>query len=235
MKKSNTRKKVKSNKHASAKTSRVLGYVLSVLLFGAGVFITFWPGIVKEIIIKILAVVLILIGIFFYIKFLFGNATSVKKKVYSISGGALLLFGILMIIFPKFFFGFIQFILGAVICALGVYSIISLFKKRKEIELSKSMYIFPVIMVLLGVGMFFYPAKSTNVIFVISGVILMLYGIFGCIETTVIGKKLLFVKDTVSLVTGEIMDAAGSMTDEIMDAAGSMTDVVNGIKDKMNT
>lgn len=52
----------------------------------------------------------------------------------------------------------------------------------------------------------------------------MLYGIFGCIETTVIGKKLLFVKDTVSLVT-----------DEIMDAAGSMTDVVNGIKDKMNT
>lgn len=84
MKKSNTRKKVKSNKHASAKTSRVLGYVLSVLLFGAGVFITFWPGIVKEIIIKILAVVLILIGIFFYIKFLFGNATSVKKKVYSI-------------------------------------------------------------------------------------------------------------------------------------------------------
>ncbi len=224
MKKSNTMKKVKSNKQASAKTNRVLGYVISVLLFGAGVFFTFWHGTVKEIIVKILAVVLILFGIFFYLKYLLGNAPSVKKKVYNISGGALLLLGILMIIFPRFFFGFIQFILGVVICALGVYSIISLFKKRKEIELSKSMYIFPGIMVLLGVGMLFYPAKSADVIFIISGVILMLYGIYGCIETTVIGKKLSFVKDTVSLVT-----------DGIMNAAGSVTDVVDDVKDKMNT
>lgn len=212
---------------------RVSRYIVDTVLILVGIFLAFWPAMVKGIIIKIIAVAILFYGVLLVIK-----AIPKKKQIgyiYYAVGGVFILVGILMIIASNFFFGLIVFILGATVCYLGFTSLFSLLKSRKQ-NVFPAWYIsFPVAMILCGAAMFFYPDSSGNTIFIISGLILIVFGCSEILYLSTKSERLTEARTKIGGATSCVSAAAGKVTDMVKDdVAYGMDDMMHSIKEAGN-
>lgn len=99
-------------------------------------------------------------------------------------------FGLVLIIFPKFFTGLIMFVFGLILLIFGLGEIINLFRTAKAVRVPWPLYIGPAVTLILGVAMFFFPDKSGNALFVIFGATLLLYSISEFASTYTIRKEM---------------------------------------------
>lgn len=99
------------------------------------------------------------------------------------------LFGLILLIFPKFFAGLVMFLFGIVLLLFGISRLVKLIQASKVLDLHWGLYLVPSLTTLAGVLLFFYPNRTGNLLFIIFGIILLAYSISDFVSMYIINKK----------------------------------------------
>ena len=158
------------------RTSSVVRGILT-LLFGGCLLI--WPGFTAGLIVKLIAGVLVAIGVVTLLSAV--KAASQTKSVIpvlvALNVGVYLIFGLLVFLFPNFFLSLIAFLFGGVLLVAGLSQVIGLYQGSKFAPVGGGMYIIPVAITICGIALFFSPRASTEMLTMIFGAAVVLYGV----------------------------------------------------------
>ena len=158
------------------RTSSVVRGILT-LLFGGCLLI--WPGFTAGLIVKLIAGVLVAIGMVTLLSAV--KAASQTKSaipvLVALNVGVYLIFGLLVFLFPTFFLSLIAFLFGGVLLVAGLSQVIGLYQGSKFAPVGGGMYIIPVAITICGIALFFSPRASTEMLTMIFGAAVALYGI----------------------------------------------------------
>ena len=162
--------------YVTNRTSSVVRGVLT-LLFGGCLLI--WPGFTAGLIVKLIAGVLVAIGAVTLLSAVraASQTNSAIPVLVALNVGVYLIFGLLVFLFPKFFLSLIAFLFGGVLLVAGLSQVIGLYQGSKYAPVGGGMYIVPVAITICGIALFFSPRASTEMLTMIFGGAVALYGI----------------------------------------------------------
>lgn len=169
---------------------RSYGYARAIIALVGGLILVIWPETVKNSIMIILGSLILAVGIVSIVLSYTGKWRKEKVPLLLLNSIVDIAFGLVLIIFPKFFTGLIMFVFGLILLIFGLGEIINLFRTAKAVRVPWPLYIGPVVTLILGVAMFFFPDKSGNALFVIFGATLLLYSISEFASTYTIRKEM---------------------------------------------
>ena len=169
---------------------RSYGYARAIIALVGGLILVIWPGTVKNSIMIILGSLILAVGIVSIVLSYTGKWRKEKVPLLLLNSIVDIAFGLVLIIFPKFFTGLIMFVFGLILLIFGLGEIINLFRTAKAVRVPWPLYIGPAVTLILGVAMFFFPDKSGNALFVIFGATLLLYSISEFASTYTIRKEM---------------------------------------------
>ncbi len=158
------------------RTSSVVRGIITLLFGGC---LLAWPGFTAGLIVKLIAGVLVAIGVVTLLSAV--KAASQTKSaipvLVALNVGVYLVFGLLVFLFPNFFLSLIAFLFGGVLLIAGLSQIIGLHQGSKYAPVGGGMYIVPVAITVCGIALFFSPRASTEMLTMIFGAAVALYGI----------------------------------------------------------
>lgn len=161
----------------------------SIIAFVAGLILIIWPEIIKEYIVLIIGGLILSVGvaslIYYFIEKEKGNVSNILLLNAAVDS----LFGLILLIFPKFFAGLVMFLFGIVLLLFGISRLIKLIQASKVLDLHWGLYLVPSLTTLAGVLLFFYPNRTGNLLFIIFGIILLAYSISDFVSMYIINKK----------------------------------------------
>lgn len=161
----------------------------SIIAFVAGLILIIWPEIIKEYIVLIIGGLILSVGvaslIYYFIEKEKGNVSNILLLNAAVDS----LFGLILLIFPKFFAGLVMFLFGIVLLLFGISRLVKLIQASKVLDLHWGLYLVPSLTTLAGVLLFFYPNKTGNLLFIIFGIILLAYSISDFVSMYIINKK----------------------------------------------
>lgn len=162
--------------YVTGRTSSVLRGVITLLL---GCSLLFWPGFTSGLIVKLIAGFLLAIGCvtLFSAIAAASRSNSVIPVLVVINVAVYMVFGLLVFLFPNFFLGLIAFLFGAVLLVAGVSQLAGLYQSSKYTPVAGGMYVIPVAITVCGIALFFSPKASTEMLTMIFGGAVSLYGI----------------------------------------------------------
>lgn len=169
---------------------RSYGYARAIIALVGGLILVIWPETVKNSIMIILGSLILAVGIVSIVLSYTGKWRKEKVPLLLLNSIVDIAFGLVLIIFPKFFTGLIMFVFGLILLIFGLGEIINLFRTAKAVRVPWPLYIGPAVTFILGVAMFFFPDKSGNALFVIFGATLLLYSISEFASTYTIRKEM---------------------------------------------
>lgn len=177
-------------KPANVFFDRSYGYARAIIALVGGLILVIWPETVKNSIMIILGSLILAVGIVSIVLSYTGKWRKEKVPLLLLNSIVDIAFGLVLIIFPKFFTGLIMFVFGLILLIFGLGEIINLFRTAKAVRVPWPLYIGPAVTLILGVAMFFFPDKSGNALFVIFGATLLLYSISEFASTYTIRKEM---------------------------------------------
>lgn len=161
----------------------------SIIAFVAGLILIIWPEIIKEYIVLIIGGLILSVGvaslIYYFIEKEKGNVSNILLLNAAVDS----LFGLILLIFPKFFAGLVMFLFGIVLLLFGISRLVKLIQTSKVLDLHWGLYLVPSLTTLAGVLLFFYPNRTGNLLFIIFGIILLAYSISDFVSMYIINKK----------------------------------------------
>lgn len=161
----------------------------SIIAFVAGLTLIIWPEIIKEYIVLIIGGLILSVGvaslIYYFIEKEKGNISNILLLNAAVDS----LFGLILLIFPKFFAGLVMFLFGIVLLLFGISRLVKLIQASKVLDLHWGLYLVPSLTTLAGVLLFFYPNRTGNLLFIIFGIILLAYSISDFVSMYIINKK----------------------------------------------
>ena len=162
--------------YVTNRTSSVVRGILT-LLFGGCLLI--WPGFTAGLIVKLIAGVLVAIGAVTLLSAVraASQTNSAIPVLVALNVGVYLIFGLLVFLFPNFFLSLIAFLFGGVLLVAGLSQVIGLYQGSKYAPVGGGMYIVPVAITICGIALFFSPRASTEMLTMIFGGAVALYGI----------------------------------------------------------
>lgn len=169
---------------------RSYGYARAIIALVGGLILVIWPETVKNSIMIILGSLILAVGIVSIVLSYTGKWRKEKVPLLLLNSIVDIAFGLVLIIFPKFFTGLIMFVFGLILLIFGLGEIVNLFRTAKAVRVPWPLYIGPAVTLILGVAMFFFPDKSGNALFVIFGATLLLYSISEFASTYTIRKEM---------------------------------------------
>lgn len=169
---------------------RSYGYARAIIALVGGLILVIWPETVKNSIMIILGSLILAVGIVSIVLSYTGKWRKEKVPLLLLNSIVDIAFGLVLIIFPKFFTGLIMFVFGLILLIFGLGEIINLFRTAKAVRVPWPLYIGPAVTLILGVAIFFFPDKSGNALFVIFGATLLLYSISEFASTYTIRKEM---------------------------------------------
>ncbi|HIZ86675.1 MAG TPA: DUF308 domain-containing protein [Candidatus Coprenecus pullistercoris] len=169
---------------------RSYGYARAIVSLIAGLILVIWPKQVQESIIIIAGALILAIGIVSIILYYTGQWKSEKVSLLMLNSIVDIAFGTVLLIFPDFFRSFIMFVFGLILLIFSLGEIINLVRTAKLLSIPIPLFIGPVITLGMGIAMFFFPAKSGNVLFILFGATLLLYAVSEFASTYTIRKRL---------------------------------------------
>lgn len=178
--------------YVTGRTSSVLRGVITLLL---GCSLLFWPGFTSGLIVKLIAGFLLAIGCvtLFSAIATASRSNSAIPVLVVINVAVYMVFGLLVFLFPNFFLGLIAFLFGAVLLVAGGSQLIGLYQSSKYAPVAGGMYVIPVVVTVCGIALFFSPKTSTEMLTMIFGGAVALYGISELVAVyklrNVVGKK----------------------------------------------
>jgi len=156
---------------------RSFGYVRGVLTFLVGMAFVIWPEKAKSYICMILGILILILGFAALVRSNFGKEGKVLNLL-SVNGFLDIVFGLVLIIFSEFFVNLLTFLFGFLLLVFGISSTVEAVSARKISKINGSVYVFPILMAGLGIGMFFMPKEASNFIFRLFGIAILGYGLF---------------------------------------------------------
>ncbi len=179
----------------SMKTSNVFfdrsyGYSRAIIALLGGLVLVIWPESVKNSIMIVLGALILTTGVVSLILSYTGKWKKEKVPLLLLNSIVDIAFGLVLIIFPKFFTGLIMFVFGLVLLIFGLGEIVNLFRSAKVVRVPWPLYVGPVITLALGIVMFFFPDRSGNAVFVIFGATLLLYSVSEFASTYTIRREM---------------------------------------------
>ena len=176
-----------------------------MLLLGLALLI--WPASMLNVIVKVIAAFLIAIGVVT----LFANMKAQKEEEQQMGPGGkqqrdilrtfaslnvalYLFFGILIFVFPGFFFSILVFLFGAILLFLGIGQLVNLFISGRHTAFPVYFYIVPIVITLCGIILFFQPFTAKDVLTMFFGGCLAVYGAEELIAAWIL-RKVKFGKD----------------------------------------
>lgn len=161
----------------------------SIIAFVAGLILIIWPEIIKEYIVLIIGGLILSVGvaslIYYFIEKEKGNVSNILLLNAAVDS----LFGLILLIFPKFFAGLVMFLFGIVLLLFGISRLVKLIQASKVLDLHWGLYLVPSLTTLAGILLFFYPNRTGNLLFIIFGIILLAYSISDFVSMYIINKK----------------------------------------------
>lgn len=164
-------------KSANVFFDRSYGYARAIIALVGGLILVIWPAAVKNSIMIILGALILAVGLVSLIMSYTGKWKKEKVPLLLLNSIVDIAFGLVLIIFPKFFTGLIMFVFGLVLLIFGLGEIINLFRTAKAVRVPWPLYIGPAVTLILGIVMFFFPEQSGNTLFVLFGATLLLYSV----------------------------------------------------------
>ena len=162
--------------YVTNRTSSVVRGVLTLLFVGC---LLIWPGFTAGLIVKLIAGVLVAIGAVTLLSAVraASQTNSAIPVLVALNVGVYLIFGLLVFLFPNFFLSLIAFLFGGVLLVAGLSQVIGLYQGSKYAPVGGGMYIVPVAITICGIALFFSPRASTEMLTMIFGGAVALYGI----------------------------------------------------------
>ena len=162
--------------YVTNRTSSVARGVLTLVL---GVCLLIWPGFTSGLIVKLIAGFLLAIGVVTLVSAMMAasRTKSAIPVLVALNVAVYLIFGLLVFLFPGFFLSLIAFLFGGVLLIAGLSQIIGLYQSSKYAPVGGGMYIVPVVITICGIALFFSPRASTEMLTMIFGGAVALYGI----------------------------------------------------------
>lgn len=177
-------------KTANVFFDRSYGYARAIVALVGGLILVIWPEAVKNSIMIILGALILAVGVVSLIMSYTGKWKKEKVPLLLLNSIVDIAFGIVLIIFPKFFTGLIMFVFGLILLIFGLGEIVNLFRTAKAIRVPWMLYVGPAVTLILGVVMFFFPSESGNVLFILFGSTLLLYSVSEFASTYTIRKEM---------------------------------------------
>lgn len=177
-------------KTANVFFDRSYGYSRAIIALIGGLVLVIWPEAVKNSIMIILGALILAVGLVSLILSYTGKWKKEKVPLLLLNSIVDIAFGLVLIIFPKFFAELIMFVFGLVLLIFGLGEIINLFRSAKTVRVPWPLYIGPAITLILGIVMFFFPDRSSNAVFVVFGATLLLYSVSEFASTYTIRREM---------------------------------------------
>lgn len=153
----------------------ILRSILAVIL---GVLLIMWPEIAITYLVIAVGIFFIIPGLYSIVTYIFRDKEmNAYSSFFPVIGAGSLLFGIWLVAMPNFFVGIFMYILGALLILAGIQQISMLVKVRKWSKVPFGYYIMPLIILIIGVMILFYPFQAATNTFIIFGVAILIYGI----------------------------------------------------------
>lgn len=164
------------NYFVTGRTTSVLRGAVTLIM---GCCLLLWPGFTAGLIVKLIAGFLLAIGFITLATALLGasKTNSPVPMIIVMNVLVYLVFGLLVFLFPNFFLGLIAFLFGAVLLVAGITQIVGLYQGSRYTKLSGGMYVIPVAITVCGIALFFSPKASTEMLTMIFGAAVALYGV----------------------------------------------------------
>ena len=83
----------------------------------------------------------------------------------------------LLFLFSGFVAKFVSYLLGFALCGFGVFQLAVLLSMRKSVQMSIAAYILPAVVAVAGLLIFFYPKFFGQILGLIAGITLIVYGV----------------------------------------------------------
>lgn len=177
-------------KTANVFFDRSYGYARAIVALVGGLILVIWPEAVKNSIMVILGALILAVGVVSLVMSYTGKWKKEKVPLLLLNSIVDMAFGIVLIVFPKFFTGLIMFVFGLILLIFGLGEIINLFRTAKAVRVPWMLYVGPLITLILGVTMFFFPSGSGNVLFILFGSTLLLYSVSEFVSTYMIRREM---------------------------------------------
>lgn len=161
----------------------------SIIAFVAGLILIIWPEIIKEYIVLIIGGLILSVGVASLIYYFIEKGKGNVSNILLLNAAVDSLFGLILLIFPKFFAGLVMFLFGIVLLLFGISRLVKLIQASKVLDLHWGLYLVPSLTTLAGVLLFFYPNRTGNLLFIIFGIILLAYSISDFVSMYIINKK----------------------------------------------
>ncbi|MBR4119816.1 MAG: DUF308 domain-containing protein [Bacteroidales bacterium] len=156
-------------------TSTIIRCIVAILI---GVIMVIWPDKVNSLIITAIGVIIMLPTIIAILAYIFAKTEEAKKKskttIFVSLGSAVL--GLIMVLYPARFVSLFTLFVGIVLLLAGVIQIVGVLKYSIQTK-SYWMLITPLAVLATGVITVVYFNNITNMLLILIGVILLLYGV----------------------------------------------------------
>lgn len=170
--------------------NRSYSYLRAIITLVIGLTMVIWPSQVSGYFVRVIGALLLLAGVISIIYSNTGTRKNEKTSLLSINSIVDICFGLILLLFPNFFMGFITFLFGILLIFFGGGQLFALARARREVEFTWTFFIWPAITTACGVIMFFKPHDTSEWIFIFFGVALLIYSVSEFISTTKIRSLL---------------------------------------------
>ncbi|MBR1755072.1 MAG: DUF308 domain-containing protein [Bacteroidaceae bacterium] len=98
------------------------------------------------------------------------------RPMFPVVGAGCLAFGVCLLVWPTMFVNILMYVLGVLLCLIGIGQILALVKNRYFAPLGWQLFLLPVLLIAAGVFIVVRPLEAASVPFIVLGVSYILYG-----------------------------------------------------------
>lgn len=144
------------------------------------------PTEMTVLLVQIIGGLFVLSGVLAFIGFFVTKSTAKKleqqqgmsfRPVFPVVGIGSLAFGACLLVWPAMFVSILMYVLGGLLCLVGIGQIASLINYRHFAPLSWSLFVLPLLIMAAGIVVLFYPMDAASLPFTILGVSFLVYGV----------------------------------------------------------
>lgn len=144
------------------------------------------PTEMTVLLVQIIGGLFVLSGVLAFIGFFATKSTAKKleqqqgmsfRPVFPVVGIGSLAFGACLLVWPAMFVSILMYVLGVLLCLIGIGQIANLISYRHFAPLSWSLFVLPLLIMAASIVVLFYPMDAASLPFTILGVSFLVYGV----------------------------------------------------------
>lgn len=158
--------------------------VLAILL---GLALLIWPGDALKYVVMLIGVVFLVIGVLSFI-LSSRNREENRRSIAPMSGVGSIILGLLLVCLPSAFVTVFMYLLGFILVVAAVGQLVTLTAARQFGHIAPVSYLFPVLILVVGIVILFDPFSSAKTVFILFGATSIFYGVTDLLNQYAIRK-----------------------------------------------